>query len=192
MFYAAMYALKGREDRRAASALQQMTGVDLGGQPGMPACWVARAALRAAPLPSRCPLAESLLRAPQRPAKRCASCLLGMRELLAHHRVPRLQGSACPPTLHLISCSPRPAVAQQEQRLHLRERCRSRCRPSSPPKCRPSPTVVSLAPPATATPTCRCVAPGPRRRFMKRVARAGGPGRETASTQRRTCTRAEA
>ena len=34
MFYAAMYALKGREDRRAAAALQQMTGVDLGGRAG--------------------------------------------------------------------------------------------------------------------------------------------------------------
>ena len=33
MFYAAMYALKGREQRRAATALQQLTGVDLGGVP---------------------------------------------------------------------------------------------------------------------------------------------------------------
>ena len=58
MFYAAMYALKGREDRRAASALQQMTGVDLGGQPGTPACPAPRAALRAAlPLPFACGLA---------------------------------------------------------------------------------------------------------------------------------------
>jgi len=31
MFYAAMYALKGRANRRAATALQQLTGVDLGG-----------------------------------------------------------------------------------------------------------------------------------------------------------------
>jgi hypothetical protein len=31
MFYAAMFALKGREQRRAATALQQLTGVDLGG-----------------------------------------------------------------------------------------------------------------------------------------------------------------
>jgi hypothetical protein len=61
--------------------------------------------------------------------------------------------------VQLVAGSPGPAVAQQEQRFHLRERCRSRCRPSSPPKCRPSPTVASLAPPATATPTCRCVAP---------------------------------
>ena len=50
MFYAAMYALKGREDRRAAAALQQMTGVDLGGQPGAPA----PLAPRAAPLSWRC------------------------------------------------------------------------------------------------------------------------------------------
>ena len=35
MFYAAMYALKGRDDRRAAAALQQLSGVDLGGQPGI-------------------------------------------------------------------------------------------------------------------------------------------------------------
>ncbi len=44
MFYAAMYALKGREDRRAAAALQQMTGVDLGGQPGAPSLLAPRAA----------------------------------------------------------------------------------------------------------------------------------------------------
>jgi hypothetical protein len=31
MFYTAMFALKGREQRRAATALQQLTGVDLGG-----------------------------------------------------------------------------------------------------------------------------------------------------------------
>ena len=49
MFYAAMYALKGREDRRAAAALQQMTGVDLGGQPGAHAP-LAPGAARRAPL----------------------------------------------------------------------------------------------------------------------------------------------
>ena len=31
MFYEAMYALKGRANRRAATALQQLTGVDLSG-----------------------------------------------------------------------------------------------------------------------------------------------------------------
>ena len=95
MFYAAMYALKGREDRRAASALQQMTGVDLGGQPGTPECWAARAALRAAPLPSSCPLAASLLRAAAGEAMRVLPA--GRVGALAHQRVPRLQGSACPP-----------------------------------------------------------------------------------------------
>ena len=33
MFYAAMYALKGRENRRAAAALSQLSSVDLGGRP---------------------------------------------------------------------------------------------------------------------------------------------------------------
>lgn len=51
MFYAAMYALKGREDRRAASALQQMTGVNLGGEPGTPAFRAPHAALRATTCP---------------------------------------------------------------------------------------------------------------------------------------------
>jgi hypothetical protein len=32
-FYAAMYALKGRENRRTATALKQLSGVDLGGKP---------------------------------------------------------------------------------------------------------------------------------------------------------------
>lgn len=39
MFYAAMYALKGREERRNAAALSQVSYSDLGGRPsGDPAC----------------------------------------------------------------------------------------------------------------------------------------------------------
>ena len=81
MFYAAMYALKGREDRRAAAALQQMTGVDLGGQPGAPA----PLAPRAAPLSWRCsvrcagpPDPVGPLQLQERPLRGCARALCAL------------------------------------------------------------------------------------------------------------------
>lgn len=131
MFYAAMYALKGREDRRAASALQQMTGVDLGGQPGTSACRAPRAAHRA-PHPA---LLAALRRAAaprleQRPAMRMLPA-----ERAGAPRAARIATAGfCMPArlvcVQLIEGSQRQAVAQQEQQFHRRAQCRSRCHPS--------------------------------------------------------------